>query len=157
MLGNSAPRGGKLENSPPSAKLLVAVWDPKRATDVPGEVKVSHGSILNFAADADVLHPISLELRTAQQFNFQTDTLVADLEGGEPLPGGSKDEPLHAPSNIVLVKPDGSFQVCSELDDEESYRRQMYLEDEVDPNFQGYDGGRGEFDLGPGNAEFLLE
>ena len=151
-------RGAAVELEEPVAKVLTVAWDAKRATHVPAEREFRRGSLLNFTADADVLHPIKLQLLTVSQFPFKTNAVLADVDGGQALPGGDKDNPLHSPGEVVLVKPDGSFDIQNELDDEEAYRRYMFLEDQPSGSSgasHGYDSYPSEYEEGRGFDELF--
>jgi hypothetical protein len=53
---------GRVQTSEPSGKLVAVVWDEDRATEIPAQQEVFHGTLLNFRQNADVLHPSALQV-----------------------------------------------------------------------------------------------
>jgi hypothetical protein len=101
---------------------------------MPAEREVLRGEFFNFTHTADVLQPLTLQIKRIEDYNFDTDAFVADLRGGEPLlvdvDKTSKEEtPLPVPGEYLIVDGDGSLIVCNEVDDAEDYRRLLFIED----------------------------
>jgi hypothetical protein len=119
------PGKAKVPTSQPKAKVLTNVWDPEKVVDVPAEVDVYRGSILNFVKDAEVIHPVTKEIVPLEKYNFKTDALVADLGGGELIPPVDKknDKPLTAPGEMLVFDAAGNLHVQEETGDVESFRR----------------------------------
>lgn len=107
----------------PKAKVMSIVWDATHAADVPGMQEVYRGSVLNFKSEAAVVHPISLVYKALPDFEFDTNRVVLDIRGGEPLPCTEHDDPLTAPGELILLDADGNLIVRNELDDENDFRR----------------------------------
>jgi hypothetical protein len=89
---------------------------------------------LDFTQDADVLQPITLQIKTLEKYSFGTDAFVADLRGGEALmvdvDKDSKEEtPLSVPGEYLVVDGSGRLLACNEVDDAEEYRRLLFIED----------------------------
>lgn len=114
----------KVPNSQPKAKVLTSVFDPDKVVDVPAEADVFRGSILNFVQDAQVIHPVTHEIVDLEKYNFRTDAIVADLEGGETIPpiDRKNDEPLKVPGELLIFDASGNLHVQNETDDIENYR-----------------------------------
>ncbi len=124
----------KVPNSQPKAKVLTSVFDPDKVVDVPAEADVFRGSILNFVQDAQVIHPVTHEIVDLEKYNFRTDAIVADLEGGELIPAIDRknDKPLKAPGELLIFDASGNLHVQNETDDIENYR--VLLLPKPDPN-----------------------
>jgi hypothetical protein len=124
----------KVPNTQPKAKVLASVWDPVKVVDVPAEVDAYRGSILNFVQDAKVIHPVTHEVVDLTKYNFQTNALVADLDGGEQIPPVDRknDKPLTAPGEMLIFDAAGNLHVQDETEDVESFRR--LLLPKPDPN-----------------------
>lgn len=139
--GATSARSVKLSLTGPSVeleeakgKVVTVVWDQRRATEMPAEREVLRGEFFNFTHTADVLQPLTLQIKRIEDYNFDTDAFVADLRGGEPLlvdvDKTSKEEtPLPVPGEYLIVDGDGSLIVCNEVDDAEDYRRLLFIED----------------------------
>ena len=103
-------------------KFVPVVWDKRYAVDIPAERDVFRGTMLNFQRDAEVVHPLSLIIKMLEAYNFQTDSLVVDLRGGEELPGKAKEK-MTAPGEFAMIDGSGKLVVRNELDDMEAFRR----------------------------------
>lgn len=124
------PEGPEVEVTEASGKLAAVVWDKTRAVEVPGERTVLRGSVLDFKQNADVLHPLQQQIKTIENYDFQTGAFVADLRGGELLYEDKKKEnPIYAPGEMLIVDGEGKLLVRNEVDDVEDYRRVMFIDD----------------------------
>lgn len=133
----------------PKGKLVVSEWNPKYAVEVPAEKEVSLGTLLNFTAKADVLHPIKLLIKRIPEYQFKTDALVLDMRGGQMLPGSDKENVISAPGEFLVVDADGQLHAQNELDDMDEFRLKLLMPDEEelepeDGNVYGDDFGTGE-------------
>jgi hypothetical protein len=129
-----AAAGPSVEIEEPKGKVVTAVWDRRRATEVPAEREVLRGAFLDFTDKADVLQPLTLQIKRIEEFNFDTEAFVADLRGGESLlldvdKTTKEEKPLPVPGEYLVVDGDGRLVACSEVDDAEEYRRLLFIED----------------------------
>ncbi|MFM9069664.1 MAG: hypothetical protein ACKOUR_20370, partial [Planctomycetota bacterium] len=132
----------------PTASMLSVVWDPARATEIPGNADLaddpklkdkekpilSRSSVLNFKKDTKVLRPDTLELKLVEKFEFKTNAIVVDLRPGEPVRDGAKKpgekrEPPASAGEILIIDGDGKFVVRNELDDLEDFRRLSFTDE----------------------------
>jgi hypothetical protein len=129
-----------------SAKVMSVVWDPSLAVNVPGLIDAMRGTLLNFKANADVIHPVTLRYKNLEGYSFTTQRLVVDFEGGQQLPeaNADNDEPLLGPSELLLMDANGQFVIRNEFDDWDDYQR--YLLPEVEASSAMPNGGEG---MGP--------
>ncbi|MCH7727583.1 MAG: hypothetical protein IH991_14020 [Planctomycetes bacterium] len=120
----------------PSGKIVTSVWSSKYAVHIPAEQDVNLGSMLNFNKDADVLHPVNLSVLRIPEFNFRTEVMVVDIQGGEILPSNNKEDPLLSPGELLLVDGNGNLFAQHELDDMDDYRWSLLIDDtpKVDEN-----------------------
>ena len=118
---------------------MTVVWDATRAVDVPGIIDGFRGTCLNFKAKADVIHPITLIYKSLADFQFQTDHILADIRGGEELPGADKNNPLLSLGEYAYFDETGQLRIGNELDDLESYR--ALAMPEIQPASTGFMGG----------------
>jgi hypothetical protein len=110
------------------------VWDEKRATEVAAERAVLRGSFLDFTQSADVLNPLTLQLKTIENHEFDTNALVVDIRGGQQLiedvDEDTKEKTVrHVPGEFLIVDANGNLIACNEIDDAEEYRRLLFIED----------------------------
>ena len=111
---------------PYSGSALVVAQDPKKAVDVPAKWEIYKGSAINFTLpEVDVIHPALGEKRKIEKYTFQTNSVVADMRGGEeiPLVTGAHNTPLKAPGEMVFVDSAGNMHVRDEVDDIEYFHR----------------------------------
>jgi hypothetical protein len=136
----------------PKGQIMSVVWDSTYAADAPSIQDVYRGTVLNFSATADVIHPVSLVYKALEDFRFNTQRFVLDFRGGEELPGSTEEAPLRAPGEYVLVDANGDFFVRNELDDWEAFERYKMPEIEA-PATGGYPGaGEGMEDYYEGSG-----
>lgn len=122
--------GPEVELGEDKGEVVTVVWDKSRAVEVPAGREVYRGSVLDFEQDADVLHPLTHQLKTIEKFRFETGALVVDMTGGELLfQDKKKENELHAPSEVAVVDGDGNFVVRDETEDVEDYRRVLFIEE----------------------------
>jgi hypothetical protein len=148
--------GPEVEMSETTSKMVAAVWDKTRATEVPVEKTVYRGSYLNFTEDADVLHPLRLQLRTIKEYEFESDAYVVDLRGGEKILVDKAEDRMEddvvytAPGELLVVDGEGNLIVCNEIDNAEEYRRLTFADDTQQAAAAGMSGGYGEGGYGEG-------
>lgn len=133
-----------IPNSQPVGKALAVVWDDAKVVDVPAEVDVYRGSILNFVKDAKVIHPVTHQVVDLSKYAFATDAIVADLMGGDVIPlldKRSGKSPLTAPGELLIFDSDGKLQVRNETDDIEGYRRFLVPDAPAKPDPAAGQGG----------------
>lgn len=126
--------GPSVEIEEPKGKVVTVVWDRRRATEVPAEREVLRGAFLDFTDKADVLQPLTLQIKRIEEFNFDTEAFLADLRGGESLlldvdKTTKEEKPLSVPAEYLVIDGDGRLMVRSEVDDAEEYRRLLFIED----------------------------
>lgn len=130
----------KVQKEESHGKLVTMVWDKARAAEVPVETDVYRGSFLSMDQNADVLHPLTLQIKTIENYEFRTDAFVADLRGGKELitdveeVDREKTETKHyEPGEFLVIDGEGNLLACDEIDDIEEYRRLMLVEDTDQP------------------------
>ena len=115
--------GSLVQQSEPRGSVVPVVWNDSLAIDVATEVKTARGSVLNFSKKHfDVLDPVSLVIKLLKSYDFRSQYLVADMRGGEDLPGDRK-ELVTAAGEYAMVDGQGNFVVLNELDDSKDYAR----------------------------------
>ena len=144
-------------------KLVTVVWDKRRAAEVPVEKEVHRGEFLTFDQDADVLHPLSLQIKTIEKYPFDTDAFVADFRGGGQLITDVDEEAeektdFFTPGEFLVVDGEGNLIACNEIDDTEEYRRLLFIVDAPDSAMAiggGYGGDMGGVMMGGGYGDMM--
>jgi hypothetical protein len=154
--------GPTLQTTESSGKVVTVVWDKKRAAEIPAEKEVFVGSFLDFKMNADALNPMTLQIKTVEEYSFDTDAFVADLRGGDVLIVDKDEETdeettYYTPGEYLVIDGSGNLIACNEIDDAEEYRRLLFIEDTGEttaaPSFgyPGMEGGsEGMMDYGSG-------
>jgi hypothetical protein len=110
----------------PTAEVLVRVWDEAYSVDVPAKASdLVRGSPLTFIRTADVVHPVTTEIKEIPGYKFRTDSVVVDISGGETIPAATKqnDKPKSAPGEVLIVDGHGRLVVQNEVEDIDSLKR----------------------------------
>ncbi len=116
----------------PRGMVKTIAWDKTRAVDVPIDREVFRGSILNFSGPQRYAHPFTHVVQTIKEFDAQTNWFVADILGGELLPGSTKEKPLRSPGEFALIDAQGNLVIRNELDDAKDFYR-FTLEPKKEP------------------------
>lgn len=116
-----------------SAKTLVVLWSEKKSVDVPGVTDVSRGTALTFVKDAEVLHPVTATPRKISDFSFNTEAVVADINGGETIKARNLQDSssLKTPGEMLVFDDQGRWHVLDETYDADA-RMRFVPEDESD-------------------------
>ncbi len=110
------------ERGSPEGQAVPIVWNPRYATDISVSKPVQRGTVLNARVEAaEVLEPVSLVIKLLKNAVVESDYVVVDLAGGTELPSANRKERLAAPAEYLLMSPDGSLQVRSELTDAKDF------------------------------------
>jgi hypothetical protein len=137
--------GALVQQSEAYGNLVPVVWNSELAIDVSTEIRGYRGSVLNFSKKTfDVLDPVSLVIKLLKSYDFKSQYMVADVRGGEDLPGDRK-ELVTSAGEYAMVDDAGNFKVFNELDDYREYARFSFADEIVSGASRfGYPGfGRG--------------
>lgn len=117
------------ERDPPKAKVVLTKIDPDIGTRVPFWTDVTEGSVLSSKGDANVLDPISLEVKKLADARIESGSTVIDVVGGEPL-GIAEGDDMTEPGTMLLYDATtGQLKVTSELAEQRKYRIYSYADD----------------------------
>ena len=122
----------EFERDPPTAKMVTTKYDFAYQTRIPFWIDVTEGSVLSHQGDADVIDPLTLEIKKLPDAEITSGTTVIDLNGGKPLEI-TEGEELTEPARMLLFdEKTGALTVSGEVSDHESYRIYSYA-DEREP------------------------
>lgn len=114
-----ADKNVRYYRSQPSAKVVTSEFDERFGTRVPFLMEVGEGAVLSHQGDADVVDPITLEIKKLANAKVQSSTTVVDITGGAPL---GLIEGLNQPGMMLMTDEYGQLIVAGEVDDLESFR-----------------------------------
>lgn len=126
----------------PEVNVVVKKWDEALQVQVPVPRKVMRGSVMNFRSEAKVINPIDrnvydlkremTEEGTAENgAKFETNAFVVDMTGGQKMPFSTAEKSYYKPSEILVMKEDGTLEVRNELGDRMEFRHGTFAEDEL--------------------------
>lgn len=113
----------------PTGKVVTSVYDETYGARIPFLIDVGEGSILGHEGNADVVDPITMDIKKLENARVDSSTTVVDLSGGEPL---GLFEGMNQPGMMLLTDEYGSLIVADEVSDLESYRIYSYADERED-------------------------
>ncbi len=112
----------------PSAKMVTTQFDDTYKVRVPMTINVTDGTVLSAKGTADVVDPITLEVKKLPDAEIITSTTVIDLDGGQPLEISAGEEMIQ-PALMLLFDNEGRLTVSDETSDQELYRIHSYADE----------------------------
>ena len=139
--GTAVQRGTKL-----TMDMVVAKADPGIHADLPATRSVSVGDLLNFVGNSRFAHPLLWTLHTLPDVEFESDTVVVGIQGGERklvyqakleerggkeryLPTRDKNEYRTIGESLVMDR-DGNLKLKTEYDDLDQFRLNTFSRDD---------------------------
>jgi hypothetical protein len=113
----------------PTGKVVTSVYDETYGARIPFLIDVGEGSILGHEGNADVVDPITMDIKKLENARVDSSTTVVDLSGGESL---GLFEGMNQPGMMLLTDEYGSLIVADEVGDLESYRIYSYADERED-------------------------
>jgi hypothetical protein len=113
---------------PASGKLVAAQWDRTYQVPVPIFTEVLRGSVIAKQGDFDVPDPLTFIVKKLPEADYNTQTVVVDITGGNPLEI-SPAENQTAPGVMLLFDPNGGLKVSDEVETQRDYRLYSYADD----------------------------
>ncbi len=124
----------------PEVKIVVNSFQDDLGVFVPATTKVIPGSVLNFQAVTNFLHPVTWEIK--QLFDsedrrgdkvgrkFVTDAVLVDVMGGEKQPFSRKPDNFFAPADVLILDRNGKLILRNDLEDETAYRHANFVSEQ---------------------------
>ena len=114
LAGDVAPQRGLNEAK---AKVLVIKWEGPKAVEVPHEFEVLRGAFINYPeTDTPIPIPGEPEKTVPGKVSFDTNTLLVDIIGGEPVTGPN-GRPIKTPSMMLFMNPFGEIVMHKHVND----------------------------------------
>ena len=104
---------GQFAREEPAAKVMVMTFQPTNGADIPAVKDFHRGSVGNFVETVKYWPPAGEFAQSAENHDFNTDLLVLDIRGGDPL----ADSGIANPGEILIFNRDGRMEVIDELRD----------------------------------------
>jgi len=118
----------EVAQKPPTGKLVVTQWNREYQVPVPVFMDVVRGTVVAKKGDLEVPDPLSQMVKKLPNADINTEMVVLDLEGGQPL-AISTGETQTEPSLILLFSADGGLQVSDEVTTQHGYRLYSFADD----------------------------
>ena len=123
--------GGKevaYQRDAPEVTMATCNFDAAFDAKVPVRVeKLFEGAVLSAKAEhADVVDPITLEVKKTPPVDYDSQTTIVDIDGGVPL---KITEDLTEPGMVLLFGEDGSLHLNDDISDMEMYRINTYADE----------------------------
>ena len=102
-------------------EAILRMWNPKEAVDASRVVELFRGQVANFPAENAFVDRGGDSPGEMKNIAFHTDMMVVDITRGDTvaMPGGGPR--ARAPSQVLVMEPNGKLIVKSELADVEIY------------------------------------
>ena len=115
----------------PVAELVVNVWNTVFKASLPGRKMTYRGEALEFAFDTHVAHPISRRVHRLENAPIVSDAVLVDVLGGHELETPTSD-PMryHTAREMLIMNPDGSFNITNDMDDRTRYKQLLLQTDD---------------------------
>lgn len=111
----------------PVAQILALTWKANGPYDVPIPAAVRRGSVLNGSQpEAEAIDPMVNQVRKIAH-TYVTDTLVADIFGGQPL----DSKGLTSPGYVLVMSPDGRLEMHGEIEEQAAYKQNFIPPEDV--------------------------
>ncbi len=123
---NVAGKSVRYYRGQPTGKVVTSQFSERYGARLPFLMDVGEGSVLSHQGDADVVDPLTLEIKKLADAKVQSSTTVVDMTGGAPL---GLIEGLNQPGMMLLTDEYGKLIVAGEVDDLESFRIYSYADE----------------------------
>ncbi|OYP33140.1 hypothetical protein [Rhodopirellula sp. MGV] len=118
------------EGDVPTAEVVASSFDLGLGTFVPTTIEASEGTVLSATVEsADVVDPITLEIKKTGEMVIESAATIIDLEGGVQMPIVKDDEEMTTPGMILMVDSDGKLVVRDSVEEQRIYRIKSYAKE----------------------------
>jgi hypothetical protein len=118
-----------VESNPPKAEVVASSFKPALGVFVPTLIDATEGTVLSKKAEtADVVDPITLEVKKVEDVEIKSSATIIDIEGGLPLEI-VEDEEMTEPGLFLMMDSNGNLEVHQSTDDQRSYRIKSFAKE----------------------------
>ncbi len=102
-------------NDRPKATVLVRTFDMNTGMEMAAEREMGRSATARFITEVEAVDPHQRQLIKLKQYSFDVDATLVDLRGGNRI--GSRDASLVEPGELLILGPDGTLRVRSQVED----------------------------------------
>ncbi len=118
-----------VENTSPTAEVVSSSFDVRLGAFVPARMTANEGTVLSKKVEtADVVDPITLEVKKVTDKTIDSSATVIDIEGGVPLEI-IEDEEMSEPGVFLMVDSQGKLIVKESTEQQREYRIRSFAEE----------------------------
>lgn len=118
-----------LESEPPKAEVVASSFDYTLGVFVPTLIQATEGTVLSAKVEsADVVDPITLEVKKTGEKIIRSSATIIDIEGGAPM-AIVDDEAITQPGMFLMIDGDGNLKFKDSTDDQRAYRIQSFADE----------------------------
>jgi hypothetical protein len=122
-------RLGEYESEPPKAKVMMTHFDYALRAKVGALLEVTEGFVFGVKPEtADVVDPITLEVKKVESPVMASGATVVDIDGGAPMTIQEGDD-MREPGMMLIFDPNGGLKVHDEVNDQELYRIKSFADE----------------------------
>ncbi|MEM6472423.1 MAG: hypothetical protein AAF802_22870 [Planctomycetota bacterium] len=126
---SSGNRSIVVEAGSPEAEVVAESFDFRLKVFVPTRMTVKEGTILSEPVEkADVVDPITLEIKEAIDKIVTSSATIIDIEGGLPLEIVEEDE-MTEPGMFLMIDSQGRLRVKDSVEEQQVYRIRSYADE----------------------------
>jgi hypothetical protein len=120
---------GQYESEPPKAKVMMTHFDYALRAKVGALLEVTEGFVFGVKPEtADVVDPITLEVKKVESPVMASGATVVDIDGGAPMTIQEGDD-MREPGMMLIFDPEGGLKVHDEVNDQELYRIKSFADE----------------------------
>lgn len=114
----------------PKAEVVVEQFSMELGTFIPMRLEVAEGTVLSDSAEtADVVDPVSLEVKKLENAKVTSAATVIDIDGGLPLEIAEEDDDLTEPAVFLMMDGQGNLVVKDAIEEREMYRIKSFAKE----------------------------
>lgn len=126
---NAGSRRIVVEQEPPTAEVVTSSFDYRLGVFVPTLMTATEGTVLSKKVEtADVVDPITLEVKKVTDTTIKSNSTVIDVEGGVPLEI-VEDELMTEPGMFLMIDGDGKLIVKDSVEQQKLYRDRSFAKE----------------------------
>ncbi|MEM6472654.1 MAG: hypothetical protein AAF802_24045 [Planctomycetota bacterium] len=126
---SSGNRSIVVESGSPEAEVVAESFDVRLGVFVPTRMTVKEGMVLSAAVEkADVVDPITLEIKEVTDKIVDSSATIIDIEGGLPLEIVEEEE-MTEPGMFLMIDDQGRLRVKDSVAEQQIYRIRSYADE----------------------------
>lgn len=119
-----------LETESPKAEVVAESFDPQLGVFVPTRLEATEGTVLSQKVEtADVVDPITLEVKKTGEKTIASAATVIDVQGGAPLEIVQDDEAIVEPGLFLMMDGDGNLKVKDATEQQQLFRIKSFADE----------------------------